>query len=130
MLTRTLVKLSEDGLIARNAGHGWRFLQTLNSDVALRNSYGFRLMIEPTALLTPGLHVDRQMLKRLRARHLRLITHPDITQVPAKRFSKPTLSFTSCWQKPAATCSCYRPFSNKTGCAVCWSLAAITISAA
>jgi hypothetical protein len=24
------------------------------------------------------------MLKRLRARHLRLITHPDITQVPAK----------------------------------------------
>ena len=81
---RMLVKLSEDGLIARNAGHGWRFLQTLNSDVALRNSYGFRLMIEPTALLTPNLHVDRQMLKRLRAQHLRLITHPDITQVPAK----------------------------------------------
>ena len=84
VLTRTLVKLSEDGLIARNAGHGWRFQQTLNSDVALRNSYGFRLMIEPTALLTPNLHVDRQMLKRLRAQHLRLITHPDITQVPAK----------------------------------------------
>ncbi|MBW5979478.1 MULTISPECIES: GntR family transcriptional regulator [Klebsiella] len=84
VLTRTLVKLSEDGLIARNAGHGWRFLQTLNSDVALRNSYGFRLMIEPTALLTPNLHVDRQLLKRLRAQHLRLITHPDITQVPAK----------------------------------------------
>ena len=84
VLTRTLVKLSEDGLIARNAGHGWRFLQTLNSDVALRNSYGFRLMIEPTALLTHNLHVDRQMLKRLRAQHLRLITHPDITQVPAK----------------------------------------------
>lgn len=84
VLTRTLVKLSEDGLIARNAGHGWRFLQTLNSDVALRNSYGFRLMIEPTALLTPNLHVDRQMLKRLRAQHLRLITHQDITQVPAK----------------------------------------------
>ncbi|WP_323094122.1 GntR family transcriptional regulator [Klebsiella variicola] len=84
VLTRTLVKLSEDGLIARNAGHGWRFLQTLNSDIALRNSYGFRLMIEPMALLTPNLHVDRQMLKRLRARHLRLITHPDITQVPAK----------------------------------------------
>ena len=84
VLTRTLVKLSEDGLIARNAGHGWRFLQTLNSDVALRNSYGFRLMIEPTALLTPNLHVDRKMLKRLRAQHLRLITHPDITQVPAK----------------------------------------------
>jgi DNA-binding GntR family transcriptional regulator len=130
VLTRTLVKLSEDGLIARNAGHGWRFLQTLNSDVALRNSYGFRLMIEPTALLTPNLHVDRQMLKRLRARHLRLITHPDITQVPAKEIFETDADFTSCWQKPAATCLCYRPFSNKTGCAVCWNLAAITISAA
>ena len=93
VLTLTLVKLSEDGLIARNAGHGWRFLQTLNSDIALRNSYGFRLMIEPMALLTPNLHVDRQMLKRLRARHLRLITHPDITQVPAKEIFETDAAF-------------------------------------
>ena len=93
VLTRTLVKLSEDGMIARNAGHGWRFLQTLNSDIALRNSYGFRLMIEPMALLTPNLHVDRQMLKRLRARHLRLITHPDITQVPAKEIFETDAAF-------------------------------------
>lgn len=93
VLTRTLVKLSEDGLIARNTGHGWRFLQTLNSDIALRNSYGFRLMIEPMALLTPNLHVDRQMLKRLRARHLRLITHPDITQVPAKEIFETDAAF-------------------------------------
>ena len=93
VLTRTLVKLSEDGLIARNAGHGWRFLQTLNSDIALRNSYGFRLMIEPMAFLTPNLHVDRQMLKRLRARHLRLITHPDITQVPAKEIFETDAAF-------------------------------------
>lgn len=93
VLTRTLVKLSEDGLIARNAGHGWRFLQTLNSDIALRNSYGFRLMIEPMALLTPNLHVDRQILKRLRARHLRLITHPDITQVPAKEIFETDAAF-------------------------------------
>ncbi|MEH0831948.1 GntR family transcriptional regulator [Pectobacterium cacticida] len=93
VLTRTLVKLSEDGLIARNAGHGWRFLQTLNSDVALRNSYGFRLMIEPAALLTPNLHVDRQMLKRLRAQHLRLIAHPDITRVPAKEIFETDAAF-------------------------------------
>ncbi len=93
VLTRTLVKLSEDGLIARNAGHGWRFQQTLNSDVALRNSYGFRLMIEPAALLTPNLHVDRQMLKRLHAQHLRLITHPDVTQVPAKEIFETDAAF-------------------------------------
>ncbi|KAB8311849.1 GntR family transcriptional regulator [Erwinia endophytica] len=93
VLTRTLVKLSEDGLIARNAGHGWRFLQTLNSDVALRNSYGFRLMIEPAALLTPHLRCDRQMLKRLRAQHLRLIAHPDITLVPAREIFETDASF-------------------------------------
>lgn len=93
VLTRTLVKLSEDGLIARNAGHGWRFQQTLNSEVALRNSYGFRLMIEPAALLTPHLRVDRQLLKRLRAQHLRLITHPDITQVPAREIFETDASF-------------------------------------
>lgn len=93
VLTRTLVKLSEDGLIARNAGHGWRFQQTLNSDIALRNSYGFRLMIEPAALLSAQLRVDRQLLKRMRAQHLRLITHPDITQVPAKEIFETDASF-------------------------------------
>ncbi|WP_158780381.1 GntR family transcriptional regulator [Pantoea sp. BAV 3049] len=93
VLARTLVKLSEDGLIARNAGHGWRFQQTLNSEVALRNSYGFRLMIEPAALLTPHLRVDRQLLKRLRAQHLRLITHPDITRVPAREIFETDASF-------------------------------------
>ncbi|WP_017802905.1 GntR family transcriptional regulator [Winslowiella toletana] len=93
VLTRTLVLLSEDGLIARNAGHGWRFQQTLNSEVALRNSYGFRLMIEPAALLTPQLRMDRQLLKRLRAQHLRLITHADITQVPAKDIFETDASF-------------------------------------
>jgi len=93
VLTRTLVKLSEDGLIARNAGHGWRFQQTLNSTVALRNSYGFRLMIEPAALLSPQLRVDRQLLKRLRAQHLRLITHTDITQVPAKEIFETDAAF-------------------------------------
>ena len=93
VLTRALVKLSEDGLIARNAGHGWRFQQTLNSDVALRNSYGFRLMIEPAALLSPHLRVDRSLLKRLRAQHLRLITLADITQVPAREIFETDASF-------------------------------------
>lgn len=93
VLTRALIRLSEDGLIARNAGHGWSFQQTLNSEVALRNSYGFRLMIEPTALLSPQLHIDRRLLKRLRSQHLRLITHSDITQVPAREIFETDASF-------------------------------------
>lgn len=93
VLTRTLLRLAEDGLIARNPGHGWRFLQTLNSDVALSNSYGFRLMIEPGALRTPHFHLDRQALKRMRAQHLWLITHADITQVPPKDIFETDASF-------------------------------------
>ncbi|CAK9886059.1 MAG: hypothetical protein XXXJIFNMEKO3_02483 [Candidatus Erwinia impunctatus] len=93
VLTRTLVKLSEDGLIARNPGHGWHFLQTLNSNVALRNSYAFRLMLEPDALLSPELRIDRRTLKHLRAAHLRLITHPDITQVSAREIFETDASF-------------------------------------
>lgn len=93
VLSRALVMLSEDGLIARNAGHGWRFLQTINSDVALQNSYGFRLMIEPAALLSPRLRIDRQQLKRLRAQHLRLIGHDDITRVPAKEIFETDAAF-------------------------------------
>ncbi|MBF7695819.1 GntR family transcriptional regulator [Acinetobacter rathckeae] len=93
VLTRALVKLSEDGLISRNAGHGWRFQQTLNSDVALRNSYSFRLMIEPTALLSPQFRIDHTRLKQIRAQHLRLITHPDITKVPAREIFETDASF-------------------------------------
>lgn len=50
-------------------------------------------MIEPAALLTPHLRVERRLLKRLRAQHLRLITHPDITQVPAREIFETDASF-------------------------------------
>ncbi|AHF78090.1 GntR family transcriptional regulator [Sodalis praecaptivus] len=93
VLARTLLRLSEDGLIARNPGHGWRFLQTLNSDVALRNGYGFRLLIEPASLLAPGFKADRRAIKRLRSQHLYLIAHPDITQVESRQIFNTDASF-------------------------------------
>ncbi|QKJ86049.1 Transcriptional regulator [Paramixta manurensis] len=93
VLSRTLLKLAEDGLIARNAGHGWRFLQTLDTNIALRNGYGFRLMIEPAALLSLHFRPDRQALKRMRAQHLWLITHPDITQVPPRQIFETDAAF-------------------------------------
>ncbi|MCS5969482.1 hypothetical protein LNP26_27615 [Klebsiella variicola subsp. variicola] len=53
MLTRTLVE-AIGGWPDCPAMQGMAgALQTLNSDIALRNSYSFRLMIEPMALLTP-----------------------------------------------------------------------------
>ncbi|WP_067707384.1 MULTISPECIES: GntR family transcriptional regulator [unclassified Erwinia] len=93
VLSRTLLKLAEDGLIARNTGHGWRFLQTLDSEVARQNGYGFRLMIEPAALRSPLFRPDRHAIKRMRARHLWLITHPDITLVPAREIFETDADF-------------------------------------
>lgn len=84
VLARTLLRLSEDGLIERSPGHGWRFQQTLNNNVALANSYGFRLMLEPASLRSPDFKADRQSLKRLRSQHLYLIAHQDITQVKSR----------------------------------------------
>ena len=93
VLARTLLRLAEDGLIARNKGHGWSFLPTLNTDVALSNGYGFRLMIEPGALMAAGFHADKSALRRLRMQHIYLITHPDILAVDGRQIFETDATF-------------------------------------
>ena len=80
-LLRTLARMAEDGLIERNKGHGWTFLPTLDSDLALRNGYNFRLMVEPANFLLPTFKPDRAALERSRLQHLYLTAHPDIAAV-------------------------------------------------
>ena len=84
-LTRTLTRLSEDGLIARNKGHGWTFLPTLDSLVSLRASYEFRLTLEPASFLLPTFKTDQAAIERMRLQHLYLVAHPDIATVSAKQ---------------------------------------------
>lgn len=93
VLSRTLLRLSEDGLIARNKGHGWTFLPTLNTDVALGNGYRFRLMIEPGGLLSQDFRADKSALIRLRQQHIFLITHPDILSVDGRQIFDTDASF-------------------------------------
>jgi len=93
VMSRTLLRLSEDGLIARNKGHGWSFLPTLNSDVALSNGYGFRLMIEPGGLISPSFRADKSALKRLRLQHIYLIDHPDILNVDGRQIFETDANF-------------------------------------
>lgn len=93
VLSRTLLRLSEDGLIARNQGHGWTFLPTLNTDVALGNGYRFRLMIEPGGLLSEGFQADKSALRRLRQQHMFLISHPDILSVDGRLIFDTDASF-------------------------------------
>jgi DNA-binding GntR family transcriptional regulator len=92
-LTRTLSRLAEDGLIARNKGHGWTFLPTLDSLVSLRSSYEFRLTLEPACFLLPTFKPDHAAIERMRLQHLFLISHPDIASVSSKQLFETDAAF-------------------------------------
>jgi DNA-binding GntR family transcriptional regulator len=69
-MTRALSRLSEDGLILRNKGHGWSFQPSLDSVFTLKSSYDFRLTLEPAGLLLPTFAADRSALERCRREHI------------------------------------------------------------
>ncbi|SEQ27943.1 transcriptional regulator, GntR family [Faunimonas pinastri] len=84
-LQKTLTRLVDDGLLQRNAGRGWTFMPTLDTGVALSNSYDFRRVLEPAALLLPGFTPDPGMIERVRLQHLYLEAHPDIASVDRRQ---------------------------------------------
>ena len=92
-LTRTLSRLAEDGLIAKNRGHGWTFLPTLDSLVSLRSSYEFRLTLEPACFLLPTFKPDLAAIERMRLQHLYLISHPDIAAVSGAQLFETDAAF-------------------------------------
>lgn len=65
-LIRVLNRLALDGVVEPAVGHGWRFFPTLNSEPAYRDSYRFRMMIEPQGLLEPDFRLDRDVLQKMR----------------------------------------------------------------
>ncbi|MBV6274303.1 GntR family transcriptional regulator [Alcaligenaceae bacterium CGII-47] len=73
LLERVLRRLAYDGLIARNDGQGWSFSQTLDSQQSRNESYAFRLLLEPGAILMHTFQPDKHILQRLRKQHLLLI---------------------------------------------------------
>jgi DNA-binding GntR family transcriptional regulator len=92
-LTRTLSRLAEDGLIAKNKGHGWTFLPTFDSLVSLKGSYEFRLTLEPVCFLLPTFKPDLAAIERMRLQHLYLISHPDITTVGSAQLFETDAAF-------------------------------------
>lgn len=72
-LIKTLARMSEEGIITKNKGHGWTFAPTLDSGTALTASYDFRMTVEPAALDLDTFEVDIIALDRVRSRHLWLL---------------------------------------------------------
>jgi DNA-binding GntR family transcriptional regulator len=76
-LAGLLARMTNEGIIARLKGHGWRFLPTLSGPQSTRASYEFRLVIEPALLLLPAFAVDQAALQQLRLDHLKLVAQAE-----------------------------------------------------
>jgi DNA-binding GntR family transcriptional regulator len=61
-----LALLAEEGIVHRGKGREWRFHDILKSSLAREESYDFRLMLEPAALLLPTFRIIKPELLKLR----------------------------------------------------------------
>lgn len=76
ILRKVLMRLSSDGLVHRLRGHGWGFVESLDTPEALRESYRFRAIVECGALRDPGFTVRPAELTALRSAHQAMIQSP------------------------------------------------------
>ncbi len=70
---RVLSQMSQEGVVERAPGRGYVFGPVLNDASAYNESYRFRLLVEPAAVLEPGFRADRRRMKSLRLRHRELL---------------------------------------------------------
>lgn len=68
-IRKALTQLSSQGLIHRQRGHGWAFVDSLDSAESLAESYRFRIAIELAGLAEPNYRADPDALKALIAEH-------------------------------------------------------------
>lgn len=72
-LRDTLRRAAGEGWLERLPGYGWRFLPMLTTLGGYEESYRFRLVIEPAAILEPGFVVDRPGLEARRVEQEELL---------------------------------------------------------
>lgn len=65
-LQRILHRMEKEGWIERKPGHGWMFAALADSVEAHAQSYRFRMLFEPAALLEPGFRIVKSELERVR----------------------------------------------------------------
>lgn len=82
--TRVLSTLAEEGVVSRMPGYGWQFEPTLNSASAHDESYDFRIIVEPAALLSPDFRYDAGRAASLRSRHEQVLSgrrNPNLAEI-------------------------------------------------
>lgn len=83
-LAKLLRRMAQEGWIERLPGNGWEFLPVLTSLEAYRDSYRFRQLIEPAALLEPRFELNRPILEQRLAQQ-RWLVEGGIWTVPDAR---------------------------------------------
>lgn len=72
-LSHVLHRAAGEGWIERLPGHGWTFLPILNSMAAYKDSFRFRMVIEPAAILEESFVLDRALIQDCRDKQMALI---------------------------------------------------------
>ncbi|SAI69522.1 GntR family transcriptional regulator [Bordetella ansorpii] len=89
-LADILRRISHEGWMARLPGHGWEFTEVMTSSVAYAQSYRYRLMVEPAAILEPDFQVDVAGLTQCRHEQEALVNGGIDTVSPAQIFDANT----------------------------------------
>lgn len=63
---RLLTRMAQEHLVHKKPGHGWEFEAVLDSVEAHNQSYRFRMIIEPAAVLEPAFKVNQAAFERCR----------------------------------------------------------------
>jgi len=84
---RILNALADDGIVSRMPGYGWQFEQTLNSMQTHDESYDFRLVIEPSGILSATFQYDATAGANLRKSHKEIIVGRETEWTAAQLFS-------------------------------------------
>lgn len=69
VIQKVLARMQEDGLVEKTPGHGWVFGPALNDEESYRESYRYRLLLEPAALLDEGFDMPAEQIDHLRRVH-------------------------------------------------------------
>jgi DNA-binding GntR family transcriptional regulator len=76
VLLRVLQRMSGERVIERNPGYGWRFAPLLRSMESHDESYRFRMIVEPSAILEPSFALDTAWAARSRRDHEAILATP------------------------------------------------------
>ena len=75
-MLRVMTRLAEVGQVERKTGHGWTFASATLDAQTRRESFRFRMVIEPAALLEPGYRLDADWATDMRAQHRKMMESP------------------------------------------------------